>query len=400
MSEGMFVAAAIPVFFALICIEYVVAQRQGRDVYRFNDAITCLSLGITHLVVKGLYVGALVAAYAWTYDTLALFELSSGNVLVWLFGVLAVDHSYYWWHRVTHRSKLFWATHVQHHQSEDYNLAVALRQTWTSALSSLPFYLPLAVLGVPPLVFGVASVTNTLYQFWIHTETIRDLGPLEAVLNTPAHHRVHHAVDPAYIDKNYAGFLIVFDRLYGTFAQETKPATYGTVKPLRSFDPIWANVGPFLELYRETIALKTWPERVYNVFAAPEWRPNGDLRIPEPSPGRVTWDPTSTPAVHAYIGVQFAVIALLTTWVLVAAEGWSWPWRLASAGFIVWTTHTWALLFERRDHATWMELLRLAVVAVVGAFTSPLLVAYAVLSAGGFALASSTTFASTPVRTS
>src|SRR5690606_31238042 len=151
------------------------------------------------------------------------------------------DFAYYWWHRASHRISFLWAAHVVHHQSEDYNLAVALRQAWFTSLSSWVLNLPLAFLGVPPLVYGVCAALNTLYQFWIHTRLVGKLGPLEWVLNTPSHHRVHHGIDAPYLDTNYGGVFIVFDRLFGTFVEETHEPRYGTLDPIRSFDPVWAN---------------------------------------------------------------------------------------------------------------------------------------------------------------
>lgn len=385
----VYVAAAIPVFFAAIVAELGVSSLQGRSVYRFNDAVSCLSCGITHLVVKGLYYGVLFTSYLFAAEHLAVMEMSASSPWTWLFGVLAVDHQYYWWHRATHRSKLLWATHVEHHQSEDYNLAVALRQSWTSSITSMAFYLPLAVLGLPVEVFLVCDITNTLYQFWIHTECVRTLGPLEWVLNTPAHHRVHHAVNPKYIDKNYAGFLIIWDRAYGTFTEETTAPTYGTVKPLRSFNPVWANVGPFIELTQQTLSMPRWQDRLFNLVAPPEWMPEsmgGTLTIPEPEPHRVSWDPSSSLAVHLYIAMQFLVVASATTVTLLYADSWSLGARLGAAGLIVFSTWTWSQLFEQRVHAREAELTRLVFVSAYGIFEMPhvALGAYVFVSAAAF----------------
>lgn len=206
------IALAIPFFFLLIAIEWVVARRMGLQVYRFNDAITDLSCGITQQVT-GLFLRVLVLApYVWLYAHGRTTTLSDTAISTHVLAFLGVDLGYYLWHRFTHETNLGWATHVVHHQSEDYNLAVALRQSVTSALTSWPFLLPLALLGVSPLVVFTHSALNTLYQFWIHTETIDRLGPIERVLNTPSHHRVHHAINARYVDRNYAGVLIVWDR--------------------------------------------------------------------------------------------------------------------------------------------------------------------------------------------
>jgi sterol desaturase/sphingolipid hydroxylase (fatty acid hydroxylase superfamily) len=365
--SGVYIAAAIPVFFTMIVAEYFVAARQGKDVYRFNDALTDLSCGIGQQMTQIVWAAAALAVYNVTYESMALFDLDSAALITWVFGVLAYDHQYYWWHRTTHRSKAFWTTHVVHHQSEDYNLAVALRQAWFSKWSSLLFYLPLAVLGLPTFVFAICSVTNTLYQFWIHTETIGKLGRWEWVLNTPSHHRVHHAVNPHYVDKNYAGFLIIWDRAYGTFAEEDVGPTYGTVKAHKSWNPVWANIGPIVQLVQETRAIQDPQAQLRYVFGPPEWRPEsmgGPIEIPEPEPGRTTWDAQSVPKVHAYIAIHFIVLSTFVVWALATSSDWGLPVRLAVAASVIWTTTQWGGLLERRAWGWTGELVRLGALAL------------------------------------
>ena len=231
------IALAIPGFFVLIAAELGLGAVMGRlggprPLYRYVDALTDLGCGVLSQVT-GLVLGAVVAngVYTAVYEAGHLwdpprvpgllgnegpgfFSASASHLLLWIFAFIAVDFIYYWWHRAHHRVNLLWAAHVVHHQSEDYNLAVALRQSILTALTSIPFYLPLAILGVPPVTFFVCSALNTLYQFWIHTRLVGKLGPLEWLINTPSHHRVHHGINPAYIDKNHAGVFIVWDRWF------------------------------------------------------------------------------------------------------------------------------------------------------------------------------------------
>ncbi len=181
-----------------------------------------------------------------------------------------MDFVYYWWHRLSHEVSFLWAVHVVHHQSEDYNLAVALRQAVFSVWTIWPFHLPLALLGIPPVTFLVVDSLSTLYQFWIHTELIGKLGFFERIFNTPAQHRVHHAINPRYLDKNYAATLCVWDRLFGTFEEEREQPVYGLVKPLGSFNPIWAQVQHFVALARRTRTLRGMDKlRVW--LKGPEW---------------------------------------------------------------------------------------------------------------------------------
>jgi alkylglycerol monooxygenase len=362
------IAVAIPFFFALIGVEWLVLRRRGGGI-RFDDAIVDLSCGITQQVtglsVKLVAVGAYLAAYP-----LHLLDLDPAAASTHLLAFLGVDLAYYAWHRWTHESNLGWATHVVHHQSEEYNLAVALRQSVTSSLSSWPFYLPLALIGVPPAVFFLHSALNTLYQFWIHTEAIGRLGPLEWVLNTPSHHRVHHAINPEYIDKNYAGVLIVWDRLFGTFEPERAQPVYGTVTPLRSFDPLWANVALFAALAKDTRAATTWRDRIRVWTAHPGWRPAGLPACPPPAPIRredqAKYAPVGLAGAKPYVALQFVPVAVAVT-AMLAVEKTAPGWLLAlGVGLILWTVWTWGAMFEGRAAAFPAEAGRLGVLAMVG----------------------------------
>ena len=189
-----FIALAIPFFLLFIGVELLVARAKKRQVYRLADALADMGCGISQQVTVLFYAGFLLAAYGLAYDHARLFTLPVWAG--WVLAFIGVDFFYYWWHRLSHEVNILWAAHVVHHQSEDYNLAVALRQSVTTTATSFVFYLPLAFLGVPPLPFAVATSLSTLYQFWIHTELVPPLPRLERVLNTPSLHRVHHAINP------------------------------------------------------------------------------------------------------------------------------------------------------------------------------------------------------------
>jgi hypothetical protein len=183
-----------------------------------------------------------------------------------------VELGYYWWHRLSHEVNLLWAAHIVHHHSEDYNLAVALRQSVTTWLTTLPFYLPIALLGVPLGVFGAMLSLSTLYQFWIHTELVPPLGRLEKVLNTPALHRVHHGVNPRYLDKNHGGIVAFYDVLFGTWEPESERVVYGTTRPLNSFNPLWAQLEQYVDLVRLARKAPTLWLAAKVFVASPAWR--------------------------------------------------------------------------------------------------------------------------------
>ena len=270
---GRIIAYATPVFFAMIAIEYFVGRARGRNNYRLNDAVNSLSLGVMSQVV-GLFTRALtIGIYAVVYSAVAVWQLPADQWWVWLLGIVSYDFCYYWFHRVGHESAVFWASHVVHHQSQEYNLSTALRQTSSSALLGWIFYLPMAIAGIPPEVFAVAAVVNLLYQYWIHTEQIGSLGWFDRWFSSPSNHRVHHAVNDRYIDRNYGGISMAWDRLFGTFVDETERCVYGTRAPLDSWDPFWANVEVYADLARKSWSADRWRDKLLVWLMPPGWQP-------------------------------------------------------------------------------------------------------------------------------
>lgn len=368
MNGERLIALAIPFFFLLIGIELLVARARRRRVYRLADAVGDLGCGMAQQLVLVFAGAALLAVYAWVHDHWRLFTLDAATPLPWVVSFFAVDFLYYWWHRASHRVNVLWAAHVVHHQSEDFNLAVALRQAIATSFTSLPFYLPMAFLGVPPIVYATMVALSTLYQFWIHTELVGKLGPLEWILNTPSHHRVHHAVNPRYLDRNYAAALILWDRLFGTFAEERETCVYGTVKPLGSFNPVWAQVAYLGDLWRKAVTMPRWRDRLRLWLMPPPWVPPG--LAPEPDPvveGRPKHDTALSPFVKWYVLVQFvpAVVAtFLAMWHQADAPRLT---LVAAAALVFWTLVSLGGLLDRRRWALVAEVARLAAVAAIAA---------------------------------
>jgi sterol desaturase/sphingolipid hydroxylase (fatty acid hydroxylase superfamily) len=270
---GKAIAYATPVFFLLIALELVVARARGlHGAYRLNDAVNSLSLGVMSQVV-GLFVRVFnIGVYALVFEHVALGEWPQ----VWWAWVLAIvfyDFCYYWNHRLGHESAVFWASHVVHHQSQFYNLSTALRQTSSGAFLGWVFYLPMAVAGVPPGMFAVAAIVDLLYQYWIHTELVGKLGAFDRWFASPSNHRVHHAVNDRYIDRNYGGIFMAWDRLFGTFVEEAEPCVYGTRAPLNSWDPFWANLEVYADLARKSWSCERWGDKLRTWFMPPGWRP-------------------------------------------------------------------------------------------------------------------------------
>lgn len=274
---------AIPVFLVLLCLEVWWDRRGQHGVYRLGDTLANLGCGIMDQTTGLLAKVATVAAFTWVYALGADWrgdwawpETAAGFAAAFVLG----DFAYYWSHRWSHRVNVFWIGHVVHHQSEDYNLGVALRQSAAQKLLMMWVYWPLAWVGVPPWMFASAMAVNLVYQFWIHTEAIRHLGPLEWVLNTPSHHRVHHGRNPDYIDKNHGGVFIVWDRLFGTFQAEGERPTYGITVAAETFNPVRAQVQPWVRLWHGVRAMPTLGTKLRFLFAPPGWTPTGVVAPP------------------------------------------------------------------------------------------------------------------------
>jgi sterol desaturase/sphingolipid hydroxylase (fatty acid hydroxylase superfamily) len=279
------IVLATPLFLALIALEFVVGRLRGRDTYRLNDALGSIGLGVMSQLT-GLFVTLLtVGIYSAVFERLAPWALPADSPWVWLGSLLAYDFCYYWHHRAGHRIALFWASHAVHHQSEDYNLSTALRQTSGGWVAGWVFYLPMALAGVPPKVFAVVALVDLLYQYWVHTQQIGRLGWFDRWFCAPSNHRVHHAVNDRYLDRNYGGILIVWDRLFGTYAEEddAEPCVYGTRSPLRSWNPLWANLQVYAELARDAWRARSWADKLRVWLQPPGWRP-ADVAARWPKP--------------------------------------------------------------------------------------------------------------------
>ncbi len=272
---GKAIAYATPVFFLLIAIELVVARARGMGgAYRLNDTINSLSLGVISQVT-GLFMRVLaVGIYALAFEHVALGRWPN-EWWAWALALVFYDFCYYWNHRLGHESAVFWAAHVVHHQSQCYNLSTALRQTSSGAFLGWIFYLPMAVAGVPPEMFAVAAIVDLLYQYWIHTELIGKLGWFDRWFASPSNHRVHHAVNDGYLDRNYGGIFMAWDRIFGTFVEESARPVYGTRAPLRSWDPLWANLEVYADLARKSLRCEHFADRVRVWLKPPGWQPAG-----------------------------------------------------------------------------------------------------------------------------
>ena len=369
------IAIAVPFFLLAIIIEVFVNWRKQKGYYRGNDAINSISAGMLDTTLG--YFTKVLPMIGWGFALqnlsffempLAWFDTSLRGLALWALAAIAWDFLYYWFHRFSHEISILWAAHAVHHQSEDYNLSTALRQTSTGFLFGWIFYIPLFVIGFPLEVVLTVNAVNLLYQFWVHTQLIRSLGPLEHVLMTPSHHRVHHAQNERYIDRNYGGMFIVWDRMFGTYEPESdeEPVIFGVRKPLASWNPFWANLQVYDYLLFDARKAKRWRDKIGIWFRRTGWRPaDVEAAYPKRSSDLThfeKFDPPVAATVSRYAIAQFVVAIVVILWVgnVYAKEG--------ARAVLIPCIGLWLLLLslgflsEGRASARSLELLRLFIV--------------------------------------
>lgn len=368
-------ALAVPFFLLALLIELAVDRVRGTGYYRINDAVNSLSVGM-FMSTSGYFtklIPAVILAYvlqdfAFFEVQLAWFDTSPRGLALWLLAALGFDFCYYWAHRCGHEISILWAQHAVHHQSEDYNLSTALRQTSSGFIFTWIFYVPLFLLGMPFEVFVTVNAISLIYQFWVHTQQIQRLGWFDRVFVSPSNHRVHHAQNEIYIDKNYGGTLILWDRLFGTFQEELdeEAVVFGVRKPLTSWNPFWANLQVYNYLWFDAVRAKRWRDKLGLWFRRTGWRP-ADVAVKYPKqPADLDhfhkFDPPVTTAIRRYVLAQFvlAVIGILWIGVLYATQG---AQGVVVPCLLLWMTlYSMGTLSEARRYAWRVEQLRLFVV--------------------------------------
>lgn len=273
---------AVPFFLGALALEYIIALAQGAETFRINDGLSSISAGFLLQLTKLLFIPLELVIHSWVYTNWRFVDLPWDSPLTWWIAFFAIDFAYYWFHRAAHEVNFIWASHQAHHSSEDYNLTTALRQSVFQHFNSVFVYFPLGFF-LPPSVFFVHVQFNILYQFWIHTEIIKSLGPLEYIINSPSHHRVHHGRNPYCIDKNYGGTLIIWDRLFGTFQEETdEKVVYGLVHPLNTWNPVWVQTCHFVHIAKTFWSVEGIKNKVFVFLKGPGWTP-GAPRLGDPA---------------------------------------------------------------------------------------------------------------------
>uniref|UniRef100_UPI00398F46CB alkylglycerol monooxygenase n=1 Tax=Pristiophorus japonicus TaxID=55135 RepID=UPI00398F46CB len=361
-----YVQQATPYFVGLMIIELVVTWFQkGQIVFRMNDALTSISAGIFSRLPELLGRGIQLTGYIYVWENFRLFVLPWDSPWTWWLTFLGVDFAYYWLHRMSHEVNIMWAAHQVHHSSEDYNLSTALRQSVLQKYSSWFFNLPMA-LFIPPSVFAVHLQFNLLYQFWIHTEIIGNLGPLELILNTPSHHRVHHGRNQYCIDKNYAGTLIIWDRIFDTFEPENEKVIYGLTHPINAFEPFWVQVHHLLYIWKTFWATPGISNKISVILKGPGWEPGKPrLGCPEDLPTvsgkEIPHNPQIPVWLQLYAMLHFIFILGVYMHIFTNTSALSEITILLGIGYVLLTLTSVGLMMENRSGAAILETIRCCV---------------------------------------
>ena len=369
-----YVEVAIPFFILAMALEFAYGYFVKKQTYRLNDTVNSLQLGVLSRLNDVLKLGFSAVVLGWLVKQMGLPQWSMQPAWQWVAAFVAYDFCYYWKHRYGHEWRIMWASHIAHHQSEEFNLSTALRQTGTDYIGFV-FYIPLYLAGIPASAVVTVGSLNLIYQFWVHTEHIRRVGPLEWIAVTPSNHRVHHARNPEYIDRNYGGVFILWDRLFGTFKDERadEPCVYGITTGLKSWNPLWANFHFWHETARLAWQTCNWGDKVRIWFKRPGWYP-ADLEPRRQSLQSGDWhypkfDPPAALFTRTHIFVQLWILTFASLWLLGAEKNLPRPCVLLLFGWFCFSFFVQGAWLEGRSYARRLEWLRVGIaLAIAGAF--------------------------------
>jgi sterol desaturase/sphingolipid hydroxylase (fatty acid hydroxylase superfamily) len=297
LDNNALVAAATPVFLVMIALEAWLAHRRRIQAYSLADSVTSMACGVWTVTLEVFTKSAMLLAYGWVFDRFAWWPSAPDSTWTWIWSFVAFDFVYYWAHRWSHEINLLWAVHSPHHQSEEFNLSTALRQGAFQDMLHAPLFMALALLGCPPGVFIIQLTLSKFYQFWIHTRLIGRVPLIEGILNTPSAHRVHHAVNDVYLDRNYGGTLMLWDRLFGTYIEEGEQCVYGVRKGAPGWNAVWAQFAWPAVIWRDALRTARWRDKLLIWFRRTGWRP-ADVAANDP------WPPFVLPSARLYVATR------------------------------------------------------------------------------------------------
>ena len=367
-----YITYAVPFFLLALLIELAYGIAINKNTYRLNDAISNLFMGTLRTANKLIIIGAAGYVFYLAETNFAIWRMDINSWFTWIFAFVIYDFFYYWFHRISHERQIFWASHVAHHQSEDYNLSTALRQTGTGAFVSWVFYIPMFLIGIPSYVFISVASLNLIYQFWVHSEHIPKLGWFENYFVTASNHRVHHAQNEQYIDKNYGGVFIVWDRMFGThkIEDENEPCIYGIRGTLNTFNPIWANLHVYIKIIKEMWSSQDWRDKLYAPFARTGWTPKSlpyEIEKDDFNPESFKkFNPTISKqhkiyALFQYLFITYIFLAFIQSGYLNYSQLWV---TISMAAFTMYCTSIWL----DGKKGTRIEIVRLVLCVSIGIY--------------------------------
>jgi len=362
LPKDGYIQQAMPYFFGMIALEWIVLLLKGKTP-RISDGVMSVSHGLIMSLTELLTSGVLFSGYMYIYKNHCIYELPWDSTWTWIAAAFSIDFCYYWVHRAAHEINVLWAAHQVHHSSEEYNLSTALRQSVFQAFGAWPFYLPMAFF-IPPQHAIIHKELNLLYQFWIHTELVNNIGPLEYILNTSSHHRVHHGANRYCLDKNYAGVLIIWDRLFGTFAAEKDDITivYGLVDQPQFFNPIKHQLFYYGKVLEKARTMTNWTDYAFAFIKGPGWFPGterlGDSSFVDERPVRDVYNPPVNPLLHIYTLIHFVFVIMgadLLARSLAGMEQWT---SLLIICYLIGTMTSIGILYDKSNFRWLLELAR------------------------------------------
>lgn len=359
---------AIPGFITLIVLEYLVSRWMGRDVANSMDTIASLSSGMTNTLKDVAGLSITIVSYSWMVKNFGIFDIQS-SLALYILAFVLIDFAGYWSHRFNHEINLFWNRHIVHHSSEEFNLSCALRQSISAIIGVYFFlYIPMAIIGVPTKVVAITAPIQLFAQFWYHTRLIGRMGILEHIIVTPSHHRVHHAINPEYIDKNYAQVFIIWDKLFGTFQEELPdvPAVYGVKKAVSTWNPFLINWQHTWRLIQDAWRTKSWNDKLRIWWMPTGWRPQD---VAERYPIAITEDPYSqkkympyaTSGLKYWSWFQLVFFNLMLYYILVHIADFRLVDIFSCLGFIAVSIFSYTSLMDRDFIAVPMEIAKVII---------------------------------------
>lgn len=364
-AYGKILLIAMPIFLGLVLFEKWWGCCKGRDTVRNMDMISSLSSGITNVTKDVLGLSIAIIGYGWLVGKIALVHIQSG-ILTYLIAFIALDFAGYWVHRLSHEYNIFWNNHIIHHSSEEFNLACALRQSISMVVRIFAvFLLPAALLGIPEKVVAIVAPLQLFAQFWYHTQHINKMGFLEKIIVTPSHHRVHHALNPEYIDKNYSQIFIFWDKWFGTFQAELPevPPVYGITRPVRTWNPIKINFMHLWLLIKDAWRAGNWKDKLRIWFMPTGWRPEDvAAKYPVYKIGNAydfeKYNPASTGLLTGWCWMQLTILLLVISYLFGHLAAIGSPGMFLYGGFVFLSVYSYTELMDGNAYSLAWEIIK------------------------------------------